>query len=125
MGYAFDNNIPIYIQLQQHFRMRIAAGDLAPGERMPPVREIAATYGINPNTVQRALAELERDGLAYSQRTIGRFITEDRDRIAEVRQLLAKDAVENFIKDIRPFHLSLDEVIGVLKDHWGDDDATS
>lgn len=125
MGYEFDSNIPIYIQLQQLFRMRIAAGDLAPGERMPPVREIAVDYGINPNTVQRALTELERDGLAYSQRTIGRFITEDTDRIAEVRRLLARDAVENFIKDIRPFHLGLDDVIEVIRDHWGDDDAIS
>lgn len=125
MDYEFDSNIPIYLQLRHYFRMQIVSGQLAPGERMPPVREIAVQYGINPNTVQRALTELEEDGLAYSQRTAGRFITEDRDRIAQMRQILAKETVDTFIKDIRPFGFSLDDVIDVMKSQWSDDNASS
>lgn len=125
MGYEFDSNIPIYLQLRHYFRMQIVFGQLAPGERMPPVREIAVQYGINPNTVQRALTELEEDGLAYSQRTAGRFITEDRDRIAQMRQILAKETVDTFIKDIRPFGFSLDDIIDVMKSQWSDDNASS
>ena len=105
--------------------MQIVSGQLAPGERMPPVREIAVQYGINPNTVQRALTELEEDGLAYSQRTAGRFITEDRDRIAQMRQILAKETVDTFTKDIRPFGFSLDDIIDVMKSQWSDDNASS
>lgn len=125
MGYEFDSNIPIYLQFRHYFRMQIVSGQLAPGERMPPVREIAVQYGINPNTVQRALTELEKDGLAYSQRTAGRFITEDRDRIAQMRQILAKETVDTFIKDIRPFGFSLDDIIDVMKSQWSDDNASS
>lgn len=125
MDYEFDSNIPIYLQLRHYFRMQIVSGQLAPGERMPPVREIAVQYGINPNTVQRALTELEEDGLAYSQRTAGRFITEDRDRIAQMRQILAKETVDTFIKDIRPFGFSLDDIIDVMKSQWSDDNASS
>lgn len=125
MGYEFGSNIPIYLQLRHYFRMQIVSGQLAPGERMPPVREIAVQYGINPNTVQRALTELEEDGLAYSQRTAGRFITEDRDRIAQMRQILAKETVDTFIKDIRPFGFSLDDIIDVMKSQWSDDNASS
>ena len=125
MGYEFDSNIPIYLRLRHYFRMQIVSGQLAPGERMPPVREIAVQYGINPNTVQRALTELEEDGLAYSQRTAGRFITEDRDRIAQMRQILAKETVDTFIKDIRPFGFSLDDIIDVMKSQWSDDNASS
>ena len=125
MDYEFDSNIPIYLQLRHYFRMQIVSGQLAPEERMPPVREIAVQYGINPNTVQRALTELEEDGLAYSQRTAGRFITEDRDRIAQMRQILAKETVDTFIKDIRPFGFSLDDIIDVMKSQWSDDNASS
>ena len=64
---------PIYVQLARQVMLGIVSGEFAPGERLPPVRELALSAGVNPNTMQRAMAELEREGLVYAQRTVGRF----------------------------------------------------
>ena len=79
MRWEFSNDAPIYTQLIQQIKVGIVAGVFPPGERLPSVRELATEAGVNPNTMQRALAELERDGLVYSQRTAGRFVTEDKE----------------------------------------------
>ena len=81
MRWEFSNDAPIYTQLIQQIKVGIVAGVFPPGERLPSVRELATEAGVNPNTMQRALAELERDGLVYSQRTAGRFVTEDKEMI--------------------------------------------
>ena len=77
MQWQFSNDAPIYTQLIQQVKVGIVTGAFPPGERLPSVRDMATEAGVNPNTMQRALAELERDGLVYSQRTAGRFVTED------------------------------------------------
>ena len=77
MEWQFRNDSPIYTQLTQRLTQAIVAGEFRPGERLPSVRELAVEAGVNPNTVQRALADLERDGLVFSQRTAGRFVTGD------------------------------------------------
>ena len=75
MEWQFRNDSPIYTQLTQRLTQAIVAGEFRPGERLPSVRELAVEAGVNPNTVQRALSELERDGLVFSQRTAGRVVT--------------------------------------------------
>lgn len=98
----FDNNRPIYLQLLEDFKLRISSGEWKSGDKMETVRNLATIYGVNPNTVQRALQELEREGLAKSNRTSGRFITDDEELIEEI----AKGA----------FYRSCDDLIGLAKE---------
>ena len=77
MKWQFSNDAPIYTQLIEQIQVGIVAGAFPPGERLPSVRDLATEAGVTPNTMQRALAELERDGLVFSHRTAGRFVTED------------------------------------------------
>ena len=81
MNWQFSNDAPIYAQLIGQIRAGIVSGAFSPGERLPSVRDLAMEAGVNPNTMQRALTELERDGLVYSQRTSGRYVTEDQTAI--------------------------------------------
>ena len=76
MKWDFSSDAPIYAQLILQIKVGIVSGAFPPGERLPSVRDLATEAGVNPNTMQRALTELERDGLVYSQRTAGRFVTE-------------------------------------------------
>ena len=82
---------PIYAQLAKQIRLGIVSGEYVPGERLPPVRELALSAGVNPNTMQRALTELEREGMVFPQRTAGRFVTEDAALIAAARETLARE----------------------------------
>ena len=77
MEWNFRSDLPIYSQLVERIKLGIVSGSFRPGERLPSVRDMAAEAGVNPNTMQRALQELERDGMVYAQRTAGRFVTED------------------------------------------------
>lgn len=99
MSWEFDKNKPIYIQLIEVLKFKIVAGDLLPGQKLRSVRDMAEEANVNPNTMQRALAELEREGLVFSQRTSGRFVTEDIEKINTMRQGLAKSEVKA-LKDI-------------------------
>ena len=90
MKWQFSNDAPIYSQLIAQIKVGIVSGAFPPGERLPSVRDLATEAGVNPNTMQRALTELERDGLVYSQRTTGRFVTEDQAMIASAKRSLAE-----------------------------------
>lgn len=94
MAWDFDKNKPIYIQLVEIIKFKIASGEIAAGQKFMSVREIAAEADVNPNTMQRALAELEREGFLYSKRTSGRFVTEDIDKINEMRRTLASKDIK-------------------------------
>ena len=100
MEWHFQNDTPIYAQLIDQIRLRIAAGIYIPGEKLPSVRELALSAGVNPNTMQRAMAELERLELVYSQRTAGRYVTEDAQKIETVRKTLAQACIERFLSDM-------------------------
>lgn len=92
----YDTGVPIYLQIIRCIKQKIIAGDWAAGDRVPPVRDLALEFGVNPNTMQRSLSELERDGLLYSERTSGRFITRDTSLIDSVRNAMARDVVNEF-----------------------------
>ena len=89
MPWNLDADRPIFLQILERIRMDIISGKYTPGEKLPSVRELAAQAAVNPNTMQRAFAELERTGLVYSKRTSGRFITEDQEMIDAIRADLA------------------------------------
>lgn len=110
MATDFQANIPIYIQLVNIIRSQIALGELQPGEKVAAVRELAAVYSVNPNTMQRALAELERDGLMFTERTTGRFVTQDVQRIDKLRQGLAADFTQQFLKKMFEIGYSKEQI---------------
>ena len=96
MEWIFRSDVPIYTQLVSQMTMAILSGEYPPGSRLPAVRELAAQAGVNPNTMQRAMAELEQSGLIYSQRTSGRFVTDDGAVIEEARLRLARRQADVF-----------------------------
>lgn len=97
MAWSFDPSRPIYAQLTERLRQRIASGEYPPGGKLPAVRELAAEAGANPNTVQRAFADLEREGLIYTQRTSGRFVTEDPSAVDTARRSLADEKITDYL----------------------------
>lgn len=98
MGERFDMSRPIYAQIVERLKAKILAGVYPPGGHLDSVRDMAAAAGVNPNTMQRALAELERTGLVYTQRTAGRFVTEDAAVIDSAKQELAHQQVGAFLR---------------------------
>ena len=115
MDWSFRNDQPIYSQLIQRLTEAIVSGVYAPGEKLPSVRELALEAGVNPNTVQRSLTELEREGLVFSQRTAGRFVTGDVSMIENAKLRLADQCVENFLSEMAKLGCGRDEVIALLQ----------
>lgn len=115
MNWQFSNNAPIYAQLVGQIRAGIVSGALAPGERLMSVRDLAMEAGVNPNTMQRALAELERDGLVYTQRTAGRYVTEDQAAITQARHALAAERVRSFLSDMGHLGFEKEELLSLLR----------
>ncbi|MDO4313584.1 MAG: GntR family transcriptional regulator [Eubacteriales bacterium] len=113
MTWHLDNDRPIYLQLMERIQMDIISGKYGPGDKLPSVRDLALEASVNPNTMQKALAELERVGLVYSQRTAGRFITEDEELMKNLKREQAAQYLEEFFTNMR--HLGLqDEEIRTL-----------
>ena len=101
MPWNLDNNRPIYLQLVERIQMDIVSGVYHAGDKLPSVRELAADAAVNPNTMQKAFTELVRSGLVYTQRTNGRYITEDQERISRVREELARECTQSYLSNIR------------------------
>lgn len=115
MKWQFSNDAPIYSQLIEQVTVGIVSGMFPPGERLPSVRDLAVEAGVNPNTMQRALTELERDGLVYSQRTAGRFVTEDRDMIGAAKQNLAGSQIRNFLTAMVRLGYDKEEIVALVR----------
>jgi len=113
---TFDSNSPIYLQLVKLFTIRIAGGEWNPGDRVMSVRDLAVEFKVNPNTVQRALAELERDGLVYTERTSGRFITNEKEIIQKARSRLVDEEVADFIKQMRQLGYSREQWLALVEE---------
>jgi DNA-binding transcriptional regulator YhcF (GntR family) len=111
MSWKLDESRPIYPQIIDRVKTDIAAGHYLPGHQLPSVRDLALEAGVNPNTMQRALAELERSGLVESRRTSGRFITEDEKMIAEMKNALAEERIRVFLLRMEELGISREELI--------------
>ena len=98
MNYIFDNERPIYIQLVEIIRIEIVSGKFKKGQRMPSVRELALIMKVNPNTMQKALAELENEQLIYTERTNGKYVTEDEELIEKIERKEEKSVRHNMKK---------------------------
>ena len=115
MDWRFTDDRPIWLQLTEQLTRRIITGVYPPGSRLPPVRELAAQAGVNPNTMQRALAELERQGLVYSQRTAGRFVTEDHKMIENAKRELARRHIHTFVETMGRLGYREEEIVSLLR----------
>lgn len=119
MKLKFDNNTPIYMQIMNEIKMRIVSGVMEAGEKMLPVRELAEDFGVNPNTMQRALSELEREKLLYTERTAGRFITGDEGLIMELRDTLSNKEISRFLEFMLKIGYSKNDIIKKIKEWEG------
>ena len=117
MSWIFDNKKPIYLQIMERIKLQIVSHTLEPNQQLPTVREFAAEAGVNQNTIQRALSELEREGFVYSKRTTGRFVTENQELIAQSRRQLSEEELEHFISSMTHFGYEKEELPGVVADH--------
>ena len=115
MQWHLSDDRPIYLQLMDTLMQAITSGALPAGSRLPSVRDLAAEAGVNPNTMQRALAELERLGLIYSQRTAGRFITDQAERIQDKRKELAMEQIRIFLSAMKEMGYSAQETIELIQ----------
>ena len=111
MDYKLDDNMPIYIQIMQKVRDTIASGEWQPGTKIPSVRELAGLFEVNPNTMQRAMLELEREGLLVSERTAGRFVTEDKILIKGLKKDVAIAAADAFRNTMLELGYTPEEII--------------
>ncbi|TCD46457.1 GntR family transcriptional regulator [Streptococcus sp. X16XC17] len=100
MAWKFDNKLPIYMQISNIIKLQIVTNQLKSGDKLPTVRDLAETAGVNPNTVQRALSDLETEGFVYSMRTTGRFVTDNHELIRQTRVQLAQDELKNFVDNM-------------------------
>ena len=115
MDWSFRNDQPIYSQLIQRLTEAIVSGVYAPGEKLPSVRELALEAGVNPNTVQRSLTELERKGLVFSQRTAGRFVTENENMIVNAKLRIADERVSEFLRSMKTLGCGRQEIISLIE----------
>lgn len=115
MSWPFDDNLPIYLQIMQVIKSNIAAGKYVSGEKLPSVRELAVEAGVNPNTMQRALSELEREGFLFSQRTSGRFVTDDKNKIGHISQELAYEHISRMVENVTALGYPKEEIPILVK----------
>ena len=115
MKWNLDSDRPIFLQLIEIIQRDIVSGELKPGEKLPSVRTLAAEASVNPNTVQKAFAELERMGLIYSQRTNGKFITEDEGMIEHAKREMAQTIISNFLKNMEQLGFTVPEALSLAK----------
>lgn len=116
MAWELKSDRPIYSQLMEYIKISIVSGKYKPGAKMPSVRELASEASVNPNTMQKALTELERSGLLFSVRTSGRFITEDSKMIEEMKSNLAKEEIQAFLKKMEEIGFTKEEAIETIKE---------
>ena len=112
MKYKFNNSIPIYIQIVDIIKSKIISGEYKTGSQLDSIRNLALEFEINPNTIQRAFLELENSNLVYSQRTKGRFVTEDED----LKKARATEIIESFMKSMKDLGFSNEEILSLFKE---------
>ena len=119
MDYNFDNERPIYIQLVEMIRIDIVSGKFKKGQKLPSVRELALMMKVNPNTMQKALVELENEKLIYTERTNGKYVTEDKKLIENAKKELAQEKVNNYLKSMQDIGINYDSAIRYLQELGG------
>jgi len=112
----FNENLPIYVQIMNLLKAKIAAGEIKVGEKLPSVRELSKEFKVNPNTIQRGYQELEREGIIYTQRGMGTFVTENIQCIDNLKKEMASKFIKDFISNMKKIGYSLEDIKGLIKD---------
>ena len=121
MIWSFTPDRPIYLQLQERLKLSILSGIYPPGDKLPAVRDLALEASVNPNTVQRALTELEREGLVHTHRTSGRFVTEDIEVIGKMKNAYAMELVSAFLGKMEAIGYSPKETAALIAEKTGEE----
>ena len=121
MNYIFDNERPIYIQLVELIRTDIVSGKYEKGSKLPSVRELALTMKVNPNTMQKALVELENEKLIYTERTNGKYVTEDEKKLEKIKKHLAQEKVNNYLNSMQSIGINYEDALSHLQELGGKD----
>lgn len=122
MSWTLDSDRPIFVQIIERIQADIISGVYQPGDKLPSVRELASIAAVNPNTMQRALSELERTGLVISHRTSGRFITEDAQMIENLKVSLAEEKITEFLKNMSKLGFTGSEVFALIEKHFKEEE---
>lgn len=116
MAWNLSSDRPIFLQIMEKIKVDIVSGKYQPGQKIPSVRELASEAAVNPNTMQKALTELERENLVCSQRTSGRFITEDEQMIQVLRMEMAREKVTDFLASMRELGFEKEDIVCMMAD---------
>lgn len=112
---------PIYLQIIAYMKKKIVSGELKGGERVLSVREYASEAKVNPNTIQKVYNELENQGLIYTQRGIGKFVTEDEEKIYSLREELFNETIDKFIEDSKSLGFTKDNILAIISERYKED----
>ncbi len=111
----FDNNIPIYVQVINDIKKDMVNGVLAMGEKLPSGRDLAFKYKINPNTANRIYKEMEAEEICFTKRGLGTYVTEDMEKLTNIREEMAGSLLDNFIEGMKQLGFTKEELINLLE----------
>lgn len=117
MGIEFDENMPIYLQIMNIIKRDIVTQKLNRGDKLPSVREMSEILKVNPNTIQRAYQELERENVTFTQRGMGTFVTEDEGKILTLKKEMSVDVIDGCVKNMRNLGFSNEEIIKGIEEY--------
>ncbi|MBZ2175859.1 GntR family transcriptional regulator [Schnuerera sp. xch1] len=117
----FNNNLPIYIQIMNLIKSKMVLGEFNGGDKLPSVREFSKELKVNPNTIQRGYQELEREGLVFTQRGMGTFVTQDVDAIKNLKKKMADELIDGFFKEIKKLGIEIDEIKKIISERIEED----
>ncbi|MDQ7095350.1 GntR family transcriptional regulator [Desulfosporosinus sp. PR] len=117
----FNNSISIYVQIMDEVKRWIISGKLKGGDKLPAVRELALDFKVNPNTVQRMYQELEGEGIVYSQRGIGRFVTEDQGMIQGLKLSISRSLIKTFVEEMQALGFQATEIAAEIMNYLQED----
>lgn len=115
MPWELNSDKPVYLQLIEQVKRNILSGKYVAGEKLPSVRDLASEAAVNPNTMQRALVELERDGLLYAERTSGRFITDNKELIKAMKKEMVIEEVKQFMERMKTLGFEYEDIIRIIE----------
>lgn len=115
MDFVFENNIPIYVQLLDYMKIYLISGVFKVGEKLPSVREFASTFNVNPNTMQKALADLEELDLIYTERTNGKYVTKDERLLEKLKDEYAMTLAKSYFQGMKRIGLGKADAIKYLE----------
>lgn len=118
----FNDKLPIYIQIMDYLKKKIVSGEIVGGDKLASVRESSSKLKVNPNTVQRAYQEMERESLVFTKRGMGTFVTEDEEIIRSLKKDTAKEVINNFIREMKGLGFDSDEIIEIILNEIKEED---